>query len=202
MFAELLSELENCDEERGMQVDSERTILHMLNKNYVIVNELHFAREAARELEELTRYVDWKRNEEEEGEKESGEEKIFKRWLRTLAFFLEHCQLWHEEIVELICGTVKVFRAAKENNRDLCDQCVSLFEAAADGKDMSVDGLLKDGTIDLVLEEIQQSTLDYKMTIDFFLFFMNTSRKLKEEEEDELEEAKRKKVKRKLEKMY
>ncbi|KAH7817052.1 uncharacterized protein MONOS_18167 [Monocercomonoides exilis] len=54
----------------------------------VIVNELHFGREAARELEELTRNMDWKKKEGEEMNKEEAKEELtLVRWLETLNNF-------------------------------------------------------------------------------------------------------------------
>ncbi|KAH7816355.1 uncharacterized protein MONOS_15034 [Monocercomonoides exilis] len=53
----------------------------------VIVNELHFPRETAKELEVLTRCIDWKKKEEEneeKGRKETKEEVVLYRWLRML----------------------------------------------------------------------------------------------------------------------
>eukprot|EP00770_Monocercomonoides_exilis_P014940 MONOS_14886.1-p1 / transcript=MONOS_14886.1 / gene=MONOS_14886 / organism=Monocercomonoides_exilis_PA203 / gene_product=unspecified product / transcript_product=unspecified product / location=Mono_scaffold01097:12673-14214(-) / protein_length=297 / sequence_SO=supercontig / SO=protein_coding / is_pseudo=false len=46
----------------------------------VIVNELHFGREAARELEELTRNMDWKKKEEKMNKEEAKEVLIIRRW--------------------------------------------------------------------------------------------------------------------------
>ncbi|KAH7826335.1 uncharacterized protein MONOS_17361 [Monocercomonoides exilis] len=53
----------------------------------IIMNELHFAREAARELEELTRCVEWKRKKEERG-RETKEELAITRWIQALEHFL------------------------------------------------------------------------------------------------------------------
>ncbi|KAH7818423.1 uncharacterized protein MONOS_8794 [Monocercomonoides exilis] len=165
---------------------------------HVIVNEVHFEREAIRELEELAKWMNWKRKEEEKRDKESREAKNLKQWLQTIAFFLEYCQLWNDEIVDLVCSIVKVFRAAKDNHKELCDQCISLFEEVAGSKNVSADGLLNSGAVELILEEIQQLTLDFKMTINFFLFLIDPSSELKEKKRDEMEEAKRKNLKRKV----
>ncbi|KAH7815024.1 uncharacterized protein MONOS_6099 [Monocercomonoides exilis] len=47
-----------------------------------IINALHFTREAARELEELSKYVDWKREKEEE------KVLALMEWLNTIEFVL------------------------------------------------------------------------------------------------------------------
>eukprot|EP00770_Monocercomonoides_exilis_P014317 MONOS_14263.1-p1 / transcript=MONOS_14263.1 / gene=MONOS_14263 / organism=Monocercomonoides_exilis_PA203 / gene_product=unspecified product / transcript_product=unspecified product / location=Mono_scaffold00966:20065-20796(-) / protein_length=179 / sequence_SO=supercontig / SO=protein_coding / is_pseudo=false len=51
-------------------------------------NELHFVREAIKELEELVKYICWKRKEERRGEKEGKEEYILIEWL----------QLWQQRM--------------------------------------------------------------------------------------------------------
>ncbi|KAH7818422.1 uncharacterized protein MONOS_8793 [Monocercomonoides exilis] len=50
----------------------------------IIVNELHFAREAAKELEELSKCVDGKRKEGWKGGKETKEELLLMKWIETL----------------------------------------------------------------------------------------------------------------------
>eukprot|EP00770_Monocercomonoides_exilis_P013125 MONOS_13069.1-p1 / transcript=MONOS_13069.1 / gene=MONOS_13069 / organism=Monocercomonoides_exilis_PA203 / gene_product=unspecified product / transcript_product=unspecified product / location=Mono_scaffold00774:12813-13815(+) / protein_length=203 / sequence_SO=supercontig / SO=protein_coding / is_pseudo=false len=76
----------------------------------VIVNELHFPREAVRELEELTRNVDWKRKEEENEKRreETKEEHILRRWLHTLNNYFLRCKLWNEELAKLIDCVVQL----------------------------------------------------------------------------------------------
>ncbi|KAH7830612.1 uncharacterized protein MONOS_17060 [Monocercomonoides exilis] len=74
----------------------------------VFVNELHFVREARRELEELSNCVNWKRKKgENDGEKETKEEILLRRWLQALFSCFFTCELWNEEIVELLASTVK-----------------------------------------------------------------------------------------------
>ncbi|KAH7819014.1 uncharacterized protein MONOS_13272 [Monocercomonoides exilis] len=70
----------------------------------VIVNELHFAREATRELEELTRCIDWKKKEEEN---ERIEVSILRRWLNVIDNYFSSCELWKEEIAGLLYSFVQ-----------------------------------------------------------------------------------------------
>eukprot|EP00770_Monocercomonoides_exilis_P015569 MONOS_15519.1-p1 / transcript=MONOS_15519.1 / gene=MONOS_15519 / organism=Monocercomonoides_exilis_PA203 / gene_product=unspecified product / transcript_product=unspecified product / location=Mono_scaffold01259:11729-12565(+) / protein_length=259 / sequence_SO=supercontig / SO=protein_coding / is_pseudo=false len=68
-----------------------------------IVYELHFAREAARELEELKGKVDWKRKEEERnGGKGEKEELVLLRWLQTVYSFCGLQEVMNEEYIVLI----------------------------------------------------------------------------------------------------
>ncbi|KAH7818540.1 uncharacterized protein MONOS_3780 [Monocercomonoides exilis] len=149
----------------------------------IIVNELHFAREAARELEELANGVDWKREKEERGKE--GKE-------------TEEDQLWNEEFPELLSSIVRVYRASRDNSREISEQCISVFEAAAGNRDMKIDGLLKSGAVNVVLEEIQRPTLNDKMIFDSLSFFVAIPLRMKGKKRDEMEEAKRKETKKKV----
>eukprot|EP00770_Monocercomonoides_exilis_P003784 MONOS_3765.1-p1 / transcript=MONOS_3765.1 / gene=MONOS_3765 / organism=Monocercomonoides_exilis_PA203 / gene_product=unspecified product / transcript_product=unspecified product / location=Mono_scaffold00092:4642-5567(+) / protein_length=290 / sequence_SO=supercontig / SO=protein_coding / is_pseudo=false len=167
--------------------------------DHVIVNELHCAREAKRELEELAGCVDWKRKEEEEiGEKESREAKILKRWLQTSAFFLEHCRLWNEDIVELFNSIVQIFQVAKDNHRDISRKCIDCFRYANYNRTVGIDLLLESGVVDIMLEETVKNKAE-DMQIKYYLnFFEVVCKRLKEMEEEGMDEAKRKEGKRKI----
>ncbi|KAH7829809.1 uncharacterized protein MONOS_3352 [Monocercomonoides exilis] len=54
-----------------------------------IVKELKFIREAAREIEELMGFVDWKK---ENDVMETEEERIIERWMETVRTFIFHCK--------------------------------------------------------------------------------------------------------------
>ncbi|KAH7819256.1 uncharacterized protein MONOS_2887 [Monocercomonoides exilis] len=84
----------------------------------VIVNELHFGKEAARELEELRKNVDWTRKEDERG-KETKEVLVITGWMRTIKFYFDSCKLWNEEYVELIGSVVQIYRTAKDNYEEI-----------------------------------------------------------------------------------
>eukprot|EP00770_Monocercomonoides_exilis_P015799 MONOS_15750.1-p1 / transcript=MONOS_15750.1 / gene=MONOS_15750 / organism=Monocercomonoides_exilis_PA203 / gene_product=unspecified product / transcript_product=unspecified product / location=Mono_scaffold01340:8557-9900(-) / protein_length=312 / sequence_SO=supercontig / SO=protein_coding / is_pseudo=false len=163
----------------------------------VIVNELHLAREAARELEELMKCIDWKKKEEEMSKEEAKEEFALMRRAKTCAIYFQCCTLWNEEFVKFINSIVQVYRAAKDNHRGISDWCIYSLRNAAKNRVAKVEDLLKSGAIDAVLEEIQQSTFKDKILRKYFHFFMNISERLKEIIDDEVEEAKRKEVKKK-----
>ncbi|KAH7821114.1 uncharacterized protein MONOS_13732 [Monocercomonoides exilis] len=164
------------------------------NLEEVIVNDLHFAREAAREIEELTRNVDWKREKEEESE----EELALLRWIESLNFFFEMCKLQREEFSGLIGSIVQVFQATKEKCNGIHYHCVYLLETAAGNKAIKVEAFVKGGAVDAVFQGIQLPALNEKMAYESLVLFLKVSRRLKEEEDDEMEEAKRKASKRKV----
>ncbi|KAH7822173.1 uncharacterized protein MONOS_4021 [Monocercomonoides exilis] len=160
-------------------------------------NELHLAREAARELEELSKCLDWKRKEEKKG-KETKEEKIINRWLQALFNFLCYCNMWNEEFIGLIGSIVEVYRAAKDNYRNICERCIIFLRKAAICESVKTDYLVKGGAINVALEEIQQPTTDDTMIHESLSFFVAIPLRMKEEKEDGIDEAKRKKNKIKL----
>ncbi|KAH7817451.1 uncharacterized protein MONOS_11249 [Monocercomonoides exilis] len=165
--------------------------------NEVIVNELHFAREARRDLEELSKCVDWERGKEEEGEKEKEKVFIIMRWLKTITSYFHSCELWNEEYVELIGSIVQVYGAADDKFRDICCWCIFPLREAAGNRVVKVEDLLNGGAIDAVLEEIHRQTLNKNSEYFSLNFFLSISRRAKEKK-DEMEEVKRKAAKRKV----
>ncbi|KAH7817108.1 uncharacterized protein MONOS_18680 [Monocercomonoides exilis] len=163
-----------------------------------ISNELHFGREAARELEELTRNVDWNRKKGEEGGKEAKEEFALMRWVETLKIYFQSCRLKNEENVGLINLIVQIYQTAKDNYRGIRFQCIYSLRNAAEKRVVRVEDLLKSGAIDAVLEEIRHSTLKDKILSKYLQFFLNVSKKLKKKTDNKMEEVKRKATKRKV----
>eukprot|EP00770_Monocercomonoides_exilis_P011644 MONOS_11588.1-p1 / transcript=MONOS_11588.1 / gene=MONOS_11588 / organism=Monocercomonoides_exilis_PA203 / gene_product=unspecified product / transcript_product=unspecified product / location=Mono_scaffold00589:17976-19253(+) / protein_length=364 / sequence_SO=supercontig / SO=protein_coding / is_pseudo=false len=127
------------------------------NLEDTIANELHFAREAARELDELSKCVDWKRKKDEERRgKEMKKVHIIRRWLDVINTYFTWCTLWNEEWEWLIRSLVLVFREAKDNYRDIGHQCILCIRRTAENR-AEIKDLLESGAIDLILEEIQQA---------------------------------------------
>ncbi|KAH7818976.1 uncharacterized protein MONOS_4397 [Monocercomonoides exilis] len=166
----------------------------------VVVNKLHFAREARREIEELARCIDWKRKEERG--KEAKEVIVIWRWIYAIDNYLAWYTLWNEELAKLIAYLVQMIRASRDNHKDICNGCLDSLRCAVEKRNVEIDDLLKSGAIGAVLEEMKQSTLDDFILWNCLDFFLKYSKRLKEKEDDEKEEAKRKAIKREiLEKM-
>ncbi|KAH7823028.1 uncharacterized protein MONOS_17613 [Monocercomonoides exilis] len=166
-----------------------------------IANELHFGREAATELEELTRSVDWERKEEERG-KGREEEDFIMRWIETLNNFFRNCRLWNEDFVKILSSISCIFRAAKDNHKEIRERCINFLQIATKIGAVKIDDLLKGKATDAVLEKIQQPTLDERVIFECFKFFIYISRRLKLKKKDEKEEMKRKEmVKKTFEKL-
>ncbi|KAH7819668.1 uncharacterized protein MONOS_4890 [Monocercomonoides exilis] len=165
----------------------------------VFVDEFHFARDARRELEELTRCVDSKREKKEEMSKEEAKEKlILFRLLQILDFYFGKCQLWHEEFTGLLSCIVKLVGAVKDDYRDIGNECIHLLIKAVENRTFKVDDLLKCKAIDLVLEEIQKPTLDDGRAGISLRFFDALSLRMNNKKKYELEEPKRKWLKRRM----
>eukprot|EP00770_Monocercomonoides_exilis_P013179 MONOS_13124.1-p1 / transcript=MONOS_13124.1 / gene=MONOS_13124 / organism=Monocercomonoides_exilis_PA203 / gene_product=unspecified product / transcript_product=unspecified product / location=Mono_scaffold00781:648-1724(-) / protein_length=320 / sequence_SO=supercontig / SO=protein_coding / is_pseudo=false len=79
----------------------------------IIVYELHFAREAAKELEDASSHVDWKKK------KAKGIEKlkilIISRWVDAITTYFSLKKSIEDEDVSLIVCLVRMSRASKEN---------------------------------------------------------------------------------------
>ncbi|KAH7816646.1 uncharacterized protein MONOS_2933 [Monocercomonoides exilis] len=170
--------------------------------NEVIANELHFAREATRELEELMKCVDWKRTVEEKGENVSKEELILIKWLGTLGNYFLDCKLWNEEFVGLVRIIAQVLRSSKDLHRDIRKPFMRAFASAADNEAIKVEDLIESGADDIAMDEIQRPTMDDETVHLSVKFFDNISKRLKEVEEEEegeeidkMEEKKRKATK-------
>ncbi|KAH7826655.1 uncharacterized protein MONOS_7376 [Monocercomonoides exilis] len=166
----------------------------------VIANELHFVRETTRELEELAKYVDWKRKDGDEREKETMEELILRRWILAIYYYFSFskCRLWNEEFIGLFSNIAQLLRAAKDHYREICKLCIVTFTKVAGNVSAMIDYLLKGGAVDAILEEIQQSTVDDQISFDCLEFFYAFSSRLKIKVFDERKEAKRREMKRKI----
>ncbi|KAH7818786.1 uncharacterized protein MONOS_9551 [Monocercomonoides exilis] len=163
-----------------------------------IVSELHFAREVGKELEEFAKCVDWKKEKEEEMEKETKEELVLMRWFNEIFNFLNLNALWKEEFAGLVGGVVQVSRAAKGNNEEISNRCIYPLRNATEKRDVKVEDLLKSGAIDAVLEGMQRPKLNDETLFDCLQFFSTVSMRLEEKKRDEREEEERKATKRKI----
>ncbi|KAH7818753.1 uncharacterized protein MONOS_5292 [Monocercomonoides exilis] len=164
----------------------------------VIVDELHFARDATRELEHLSKCVDWKREKEERKGKETKEELIIFGWICTITCYLSWCKLRNEELTGLIVGIADILFAAKDNYQKISNVCIDLFKVALRKEAVKAEGLLSCGVVDAVLEGIQQPTLNDYFAFDGLRILKKISKSLKGKKRDEIEEVKGKEAKKKV----
>ncbi|KAH7816645.1 uncharacterized protein MONOS_2932 [Monocercomonoides exilis] len=166
----------------------------------VIVNELHFVREARRELEELMTCVNWKKkeNSNEERKIKAKEEHTLMRWIFKLGSYLEYCQLWNGEYSGLVDSIAHVLRAAQDNFGDISSWCIYSLRNMEENESANVDDLLKIGVVDVFLEEIQLPTLREECVEVYINFFEGICERLREKMKDEKGEEQRKEMKRKI----
>ncbi|KAH7818833.1 uncharacterized protein MONOS_17983 [Monocercomonoides exilis] len=105
----------------------------------IIVNDLHFAREARRELEDLSKSVNWKRKEERG--KEVKEALVIWRWLDAIYEFLYSNTLWNEELAKLIASLVQMIRASRDNHKDICNGCFDILRNTAINRNVEIDSI-------------------------------------------------------------
>eukprot|EP00770_Monocercomonoides_exilis_P012442 MONOS_12386.1-p1 / transcript=MONOS_12386.1 / gene=MONOS_12386 / organism=Monocercomonoides_exilis_PA203 / gene_product=unspecified product / transcript_product=unspecified product / location=Mono_scaffold00682:11407-12650(+) / protein_length=290 / sequence_SO=supercontig / SO=protein_coding / is_pseudo=false len=174
-------------------------IYRLLNDRHLednIVDATHFVREAARELKELTKCVDWKRK--EEVTKRKKEQKAIMRWICTIKEPFREFDLWNEDVVGLICSIVELCRAARENEGGTFDNCISLFYSMATMLSVNVDALLEGGAFDLLMEEIQGLSFEDSFVWCYLGIFMEISKRLKEKTNGAIVKRERKASKERL----
>ncbi|KAH7832744.1 uncharacterized protein MONOS_16009 [Monocercomonoides exilis] len=166
----------------------------------LIVNELRLVKEAIREMDELISFEEYEgesEEEKEESEPEANEGYILIRWLCISDDLFSCCESWNEDILGLMKCVTGVFRATNEwcnQIGDHCFYCFYCFTRRIEGYDL----LLKSGAIDAVLKELWRKTLYQGIFRDFLERFAYLWRRLDEKRDEEMEEKKRKVMKRKI----
>ncbi|KAH7816668.1 uncharacterized protein MONOS_2953 [Monocercomonoides exilis] len=158
----------------------------------VIANELHAARETARELEELAKCVDWENEEETKRKKEAF---LIKKWISLVTSQFPLLISQKEDNVELLHCLVQLCRASRENGRKIYRNCIILFQKVAEVIKVNVEVWMKGRAIDVMLEEMHQSTLDVDVASGCLRFFFEVSKKLDGNDDIEIYEDKRKDMK-------
>ncbi|KAH7818394.1 uncharacterized protein MONOS_18014 [Monocercomonoides exilis] len=126
----------------------------------VIVNKMHFIEDTTKELEELIKNIDWKREKEEERGKEAKELLILMKWLEIIRSYFFSCKIWNEKYVDLISSIIQILRASRDGFKDIYVDSLFLLKGAAEKGNVKIDDLLKGRAIDLILEEIKRRTVD------------------------------------------
>ncbi|KAH7824402.1 uncharacterized protein MONOS_2324 [Monocercomonoides exilis] len=164
-----------------------------------IVSEHHFARDAGRELDELSKHIDWKKKEEEEeGERETKDEIVLMEWLRTSSSFFATCGFLTDEFFGLLSSAVGVFRLAYDCNKEINDRCMYLFKEAALNMHVKAEDLIESGAVDVVLEKIIQLDTTNELLTYYLLFFKRLSKRLNEALVGDIHEANRRALQKKI----
>ncbi|KAH7817718.1 uncharacterized protein MONOS_18093 [Monocercomonoides exilis] len=103
-----------------------------------IVNELQFSREAAKELEELEIYVEWKKNGKSMSELKEIE--IIRRWYSAICFNIQK-KIRTQENGRLIASMIRMCGKTKNNYRCVYFECAMVFEFILNGELVDYDDL-------------------------------------------------------------
>ncbi|KAH7826575.1 uncharacterized protein MONOS_17377 [Monocercomonoides exilis] len=152
------------------------------------VEELHFVSEAARELEELDRGVDWKKDAKKEKEKPNVW--TIKRWtLSIIEYYVSERCRGGEDNIHLIENIVKVYRSSKKNFKEITFEYFYLFYRIIENRSLKIEYLLEGGAFNLILEETMLLSTEREKTEACLKFFHLLSRRL-DDESDETNETK------------
>ncbi|KAH7828889.1 uncharacterized protein MONOS_16356 [Monocercomonoides exilis] len=124
----------------------------------VIVKELHFAREAANEMEHLIKYVDWTPNEDKV--KKEMVVGFVKRWIAITEKCISRCYSLRFESDEILECLVRLHGASKENHKSVSKECIRVLGNMIFKKSVRVKALLKSGAVEVILEEMRQSAFE------------------------------------------
>ncbi|KAH7825978.1 uncharacterized protein MONOS_4550 [Monocercomonoides exilis] len=161
-----------------------------------IARNLDFANEATKELEELERVVERKKAEEKTGG--MNEICIFKRWLTTAYHYFSLDTHYEANNLQYIACVVRLCSSIAKNQRDTRQLCLNVLMQMREKEDIDADDLVKGGVVDFCLKEFYQSDVENSQIRKYLLFLVRITKSLKEKKRDEMEEAKRKELKRKV----
>eukprot|EP00770_Monocercomonoides_exilis_P003575 MONOS_3556.1-p1 / transcript=MONOS_3556.1 / gene=MONOS_3556 / organism=Monocercomonoides_exilis_PA203 / gene_product=unspecified product / transcript_product=unspecified product / location=Mono_scaffold00084:92828-94176(+) / protein_length=423 / sequence_SO=supercontig / SO=protein_coding / is_pseudo=false len=165
----------------------------------VSVNELDFVREAKREFEEARKCVDWgkKGKEGEQRRMETKNAAIVERWIFIINSFSSG-KYQDEEFLEFLGEATKLCRAARENHIQVANQCFVVFSLMMKRNTLfpAANELQKSRAFDLLLEEIQRAKLNEEIMCHCLYFFLNLTKKWRENATDGVDWKEMKKMKR------
>eukprot|EP00770_Monocercomonoides_exilis_P001998 MONOS_1983.1-p1 / transcript=MONOS_1983.1 / gene=MONOS_1983 / organism=Monocercomonoides_exilis_PA203 / gene_product=unspecified product / transcript_product=unspecified product / location=Mono_scaffold00038:66980-68247(-) / protein_length=403 / sequence_SO=supercontig / SO=protein_coding / is_pseudo=false len=138
--------------------------------------ELKFVDDATRELDELERKMDWKKKEGEV--KEINEVLMIMRWCYDIGKYFLVSQLNRNEFSQLIKSAERMYKSARSNHADVLCHLIYVFEEIALRSGPNIDCLLKEGVVDLMLEELNQPELKLILVHSCMTFFSALTREL------------------------
>ncbi|KAH7823852.1 uncharacterized protein MONOS_1108 [Monocercomonoides exilis] len=153
------------------------------------MKELHFEREAAKELEELTEQVNWKKK--EWVLRESKEVKLIVKWLEAIRSIGGSLTTQKGEFVMLETSITNLCRAAKGSHREIYRLCILLFVNRIFEAVKYKGCLLSEEAVDFFLEEFHQPTIDHNINSYCLSIFEDLSKILSRKKETRNEENER-----------
>ncbi|KAH7825641.1 uncharacterized protein MONOS_17416 [Monocercomonoides exilis] len=162
-----------------------------------VANELNIASEIARELEVLTKEVDWKKKEEERSREEAFKVRLIFKWIEEARDYLSLCDFWKED-QELVHSLIGICKVAGENEPRLFNISFVPLTQIAHTFYLRIDGLLNGGAFDYIMEELFQWTLKRDAIENCLEVVCELFSSLKRMRYDIRLEVKREMIKRKL----
>ncbi|KAH7819195.1 uncharacterized protein MONOS_17966 [Monocercomonoides exilis] len=124
----------------------------------VILNEIHFMREATQELENLEHLVDWAVK--EKNEREWKNVLIIKRWMKTLHIFYKVNNGRLEENPGLFRCISRISKEVNGFQSDIVLKNVIVMKDMATMGKMNIDDFLRAGAVDFIASGIDQLELE------------------------------------------
>ncbi|KAH7824489.1 uncharacterized protein MONOS_17484 [Monocercomonoides exilis] len=158
------------------------------------LDELHFVKEVTKQLEELTKCIDWKQK--KNGVLNTKEVRITKRWCKLLYLYFLSFTHETEEITECARCIIRLCKTAKDNYSEVTLLCVELLNLMIFKDGVNVDDLLRVGAVELILDEIHQPTLGNDFTETYLSFFSRLSKRLNRNANEKSDKEKSEIIKR------
>ncbi|KAH7819656.1 uncharacterized protein MONOS_17929 [Monocercomonoides exilis] len=157
------------------------------NSQIVVVASMIFLTVVKRELKELIKCVDWKR-EDEGREKIRSEPKATQmiiRWLDVLGNFFIMCDKWDDDFNEVVRFVVELFRTARDNEQEISEMCTHALKMLARSKNSSVDIFEKCGVSEMISQEINCRDSNDKITENCTVILLLISAKSKDKADND-----------------
>ncbi|KAH7826960.1 uncharacterized protein MONOS_18594 [Monocercomonoides exilis] len=145
----------------------------------IIMNELHFAKEARREMEELMGHVDWGKEKEERKNEKKKDMWIAKRWSRTVDKIILDVEFSDEDLIASLACIIRLFRLTRGDKKIFSISFKTTLLIMIIHHNIGVNGLLKSGAFDFLMEKIQKPTMSNEDTNGNLKIFLEISRQLK-----------------------
>ncbi|KAH7819150.1 uncharacterized protein MONOS_3282 [Monocercomonoides exilis] len=140
----------------------------------VILNEIHFMREATQELENLEHLVDWAVK--EKNEREWKNVLIIKRWMKTLHIFYKVNNGRLEENPGLFRCISRISKEVNGFQSDIVLKNIIVMKDMATMGKMNIDDFLRAGAVDFIASGIDQLALKSDV-FKFCLFLFSEYKK-------------------------
>ncbi|KAH7831007.1 uncharacterized protein MONOS_18546 [Monocercomonoides exilis] len=145
-----------------------------------LMNSLHFIEEATKELDELSKNMNWKKKDKDENEM-----KVIwtiRRWFSLIYSYFYRGEFRGKQQTRVISCILRINKAAKDDCDEISINWLDLFRAMLTNGTVGVSELWRCGVGNFVLDEIIKSTLKFSglcYCLQFFHTLSKCMRKIK-----------------------